>query len=221
MELKIKVPTELSEITLAQYQRYLKIIEANAENQNAETFISLKMLEIFCNIPYEQAVALKIKDVTHIVQILADMLNSKPELVNRFKIGDVEFGFIPKLDDMSFGEYIDLDTYLGDWSKMEKAMAVLYRPIKHRTGERYLVHDYDPGKWDEAMKHTPMDAVIGSILFFYRLGIELSQAMMKYLAESEEMAIQEVSNLQLNGAGINQFTRSLKEMLDDLMILHE
>lgn len=218
MELKIKVPTELSEITLAQYKKYLQVVEANGENPGAETFISLKMLEIFCHVPYDKAVALKIKDVTHIVSILSEMLNSKPELVNRFKIGDVEFGFIPKLDDMSFGEYIDLDTHLGDWSKMEKAMAVLYRPISMKTGKRYLIEDYDPGKWDEAMQHTPMDAVISSILFFYRLGIELSQAMMKYLQESEEMAIQEVSNLQVNGAGINQFTRSLKEMLDDLMI---
>jgi hypothetical protein len=28
---------------------------------------------------------------------------------------------------MSFGEYIDLDTYIGDWENIEKAMAVLYQ----------------------------------------------------------------------------------------------
>ena len=218
MELKIKVPTNLSEITLAQYKKYLKVIEANSEIDNAETFISLKMLEIFCHVPYDQAVALRVKDVTHIVQILADMLNSKPELVSTFKLGDTEFGFIPKLDDMSFGEYIDLDTFLGDWSKMEKAMAVLYRPVKSKIGKRYLIEDYDPGKWEAAMNYIPMDAVISSILFFYRLGIELSTAMTKYLQESEEMAILEMNNSQVNGVGINRFTHSLKEMLDDLMI---
>lgn len=218
MELKIKVPTNLSEITLAQYKKYLKVIEANSEIDNAETFISLKMLEIFCHVPYDQAVALRVKDVTHIVQILADMLNSKPELVSTFKLGDTEFGFIPKLDDMSFGEYIDLDTFLGDWSKMEKAMAVLYRPVKSKIGKRYLIEDYDPGKWEAAMNYIPMDAVISSILFFYRLGIELSTAMTKYLQESEEMAILEMNNSQVNGVGISRFTHSLKEMLDDLMI---
>mgnify|MGYP003644948254 CR=1 FL=1 len=218
MELKIKVPTNLSEITLAQYKKYLKVIEANSEIDNAETFISLKMLEIFCHVPYDQAVALRVKDVTHIVQILADMLNSKPDLVSTFKLGDTEFGFIPKLDDMSFGEYIDLDTFLGDWSKMEKAMAVLYRPVKSKIGKRYLIEDYDPGKWEAAMNYIPMDAVISSILFFYRLGIELSTAMTKYLQESEEMAILEMNNSQVNGVGISRFTHSLKEMLDDLMI---
>jgi hypothetical protein len=32
---------------------------------------------------------------------------------------------------MSFGEYIDLDTYIGDWDNIEKAMAVLYR-VSHK-----------------------------------------------------------------------------------------
>ena len=38
----------------------------------------------------------------------------------------VEYGFIPNLDDMSFGEYVDLDTYIGDWQNIHRAMAVLY-----------------------------------------------------------------------------------------------
>ena len=54
MELKIKVPTNLSEITLAQYKKYLKVIEANSEIDNAETFISLKMLEIFFHFHFWQ-----------------------------------------------------------------------------------------------------------------------------------------------------------------------
>ena len=33
------------------------------------------------------------------------------------------------LDDMTLGEYIDLDNTLGEWQEMHKAMSILYRPI--------------------------------------------------------------------------------------------
>jgi hypothetical protein len=55
----------------------------------------------------------------------------------------VEYGFIPNLDDMSFGEYVDLDTYLGDWQNIHRAMAVLYRPIREKRGERYNIVPYE------------------------------------------------------------------------------
>ena len=45
---------------------------------------------------------------------------------------EVEFGFIPKLDNISLGEFVDLDSYMSDWDNMHKAMAVLYRPVTFR-----------------------------------------------------------------------------------------
>ena len=107
MEFKVNVPNNLSEITLAQYMKYENLVNVNKDDVNSESFISLKMLEIFCNVPYDQAIALKIKDVTHIVNIISDAINSKPELVERFSMGGVEFGFIPKIEDMS------LDVWVG------------------------------------------------------------------------------------------------------------
>ena len=219
MELKVKVPNELSEITLAQYNKYLNIVEANKDDDNADTFISMKMLDIFCNVPFEKTKDLKFAEVTHIVGILADMLNSKPDLVKTFKIGDTEFGFIPDLENMSFGEYVDLDTSLNDWSKMHIAMAVLYRPIKTKYADKYLIKDYEPEKYEEAMKYTPMDAVISSLVFFYNLGIELSKAMMSYLEGKEKEALQSTLPLDANGVGINQFMDSLEATLQGLSVL--
>ncbi len=218
MEFKINVPNNLSEITLAQYMKYYKLVEANKDDVNSESFVSLKMLEIFCNVPYDKAVALKIKDVTHIVNIIADTLNSQPELVHKFTMGDTEFGFIPKLEDMSFGEYIDLDMFLGDWSNMHKAMAVLYRPIEQKIGGKYRIKEYDPGLYNELMLSMPMDAVVSSLVFFYRLGVELSRGIVNYLENQEKEAIRDLKHSQINGVGINRFTHSLKEMLGDLMI---
>ena len=46
----------------------------------------------------------------------------------------MQYGFHPSLDDLTLGEYVDLDTYVGDWNNIEKAMNVLYRPIEAKFG---------------------------------------------------------------------------------------
>ena len=213
MKIEVIIPNDLSEITLDQYQRFLKIQENNTD----EKFLTSKMIEIFCGIKLPEVLKMRVNDVALITNILTEMFESIPQLVQRFKMGGVEYGFIPDLDDMSLGEYIDLDTYLSDWENIHRAMAVLYRPIKNKSGNRYNIKDYD-GKGFEDMKDMPLDAVLSSIVFFYNLGIELSKAMMNYLETTEEEALTEYLNSQQNGVGINQFTHSLTEILQDLKI---
>lgn len=218
MQIEIEVPSNLSEITLSQYTRYLKLVEVNQDVDNIDKFMSLKMLEIFCNVPYKSAMQFKIVDVNRVVDHLVDLLNQKPELVQNFSIGDTEFGFIPKLDDMTFGEYIDLDQYLGNWESMYKAMAVLYRPIDKRIGKFYKIKEYTGDSYHEAMMLTPLDAVFSSTLFFYHLGIDLSKLMTNSLLEADQKQVTLSEDLVKSGVGINQFTHSLKEMLDDMKI---
>jgi hypothetical protein len=213
MKIEVIIPSELSEITLDQYQRYIKI----QDNETNDKFLQSKMLEIFCGIKLTDTMKMKVSDVNAITEILSDMFDSKPKLVRRFKMKGVEYGFIPNLDEISLGEYIDLDTFLGDWENMHRAMAVLYRPIKQKHGERYNIEDYQAND-GEVMKDMPMDAVISSILFFYHLGIDLSQAMMNYLEESQETRLVQYLSSDKSGDGINQFTHSLKEILQDLKI---
>ena len=213
MKIEITIPNHLSEITLDQYQRYLKVQEQDTDG----SFLSAKMVEIFCRIDLTNAYKMRLADIQAITEILSEMFDSKPELVRRFKMKGVEYGFIPNLDEISLGEYIDIDTYLGDWDNIHRAMSVLYRPITKKYGEKYSIEQYEAGD-GEWMKDMPMDAVISSILFFYRLGIDLSQAMMNYLEESQETRLVQYLSSDKSGVGINQFTHSLKGILQDLKI---
>jgi len=213
MKVEITIPDSLSEVTLDQYQRYLKI----QDNNQDEKFLASKMIEIFCGVKLSDTLKMKYADVDGICNILVDMFNEKPQLVTKFKMKGVEYGFIPKLDDISLGEYIDLDAFLGDWDNMHRAMAVLYRPIENKYGDEYSIKDYEAGD-GEVMKDMPLEAVISSIIFFYHLGIDLSQAMMNYLEEQEETSLVQYLNSEVSGVGINQFTHSLKEILDDLKV---
>jgi hypothetical protein len=213
MKVEVYIPDTLSEITLGQYQKYLKI----QENNEDENFLAIKMIEIFCGLRGDTIMAMKAKSIKDITMILTDMFNEKPQLVKEFKLNGRTYGFIPKLEDMSFGEYIDLDTYIGDMDNIHRAMNVLYRPIKQKYDDKYLIEDYT-GDDPEKMKSMPMDAVLSSILFFYNLGMDLSKAMLNSLEGDQETNLAQYLTLEENGDGINHFSDSLKEILEDLKI---
>jgi hypothetical protein len=217
MDMKITIPTELADITLEQYQKYLKLIEANDENATQTHFFKAKIIEIFCDIPFIELHNMRVMDVDEIVSTIYTALEKTPQLVHTFKMGDQDFGFIPSLEDMTFGEYVDLDTYIGKWDQMNVAMAVLYRPITAKKGHKYLIEDYRGDNYHDIMKQMPLSAVFGSIVFFYHLGIDCSKDMMTYLATTDNNT--ELGKaLEQNGVGISQYTHSLKEILDDLKV---
>ena len=214
MKIEINVPTSLNEITLGQYQKYLKIAENNPEGN----FLDAKMIEIFCGIPLSESYKLKMSSATAILDILNELLNQTPHHIERFKMNDVEYGFAPDLDELSLGEYIDLDNNVSSWDNMHVAMNVLYRPIKTSKVGKYNIEEYKVAN-PEAMKDMPLGAAIGSVFFFLHLGMELSEHTILSSANQTEMeAIQEQLTSEQSGVGINQFMVSLTDVLNDLKI---
>ena len=214
MKARLNIPNKLSEITLRKYQKFIKL---NVEDVD-ERFLQVKMIEIFCEVSHQNVLKIKFSDADRVTAILGDMFTQKPDLVTKFKLNGIEYGFIPELDEISFGEYIDLDTYLGDWENIHTAMNVLYRPINSKKGERYTINEYDVSTKDDLLD-MPLDAVISSVFFFYHLGKDLSVVMNRFLKEELIKAPQvQVQDSLLNGDGIKQFSHSLKEILEDLKI---
>lgn len=214
MQIEINVPTSLNEITLDQYQKFLKVAEENPEG----SFLDAKMIEIFCGIPLSDSYKLKMSSVQAIVDILTEMLNETPAHINKFSLDGVQYGFIPDLDEMSLGEYVDLDGNASDWQKMHIAMNVLYRPVITDKVGKYNIKEYtadDPSK----MKDMPLGVALGSLFFFYNLGIELSKHTILSSSNQQEMeTIQELLTSVENGDGTRQFIVSLEGMLDSLKI---
>jgi len=216
MKLEISVPTELNEIKLSQYQAFLKIAK---DNDDVE-FMNQKMVQTFCNIDLKDVAEIKYKDVLQITASLGKMFDvTSHRFINRFKLGGVEFGFIPDLDEMTFGEYTDLDSYIGDWDNMHKAMAVLFRPItKKGLNNTYEIEKYNGSiTYSDVMKHAPLDVVFGANVFFYNLGNELLKSTMNYLENNTQMqTILQQHNSENDGVGILQSMDLLREILQDL-----
>tara|TARA_R110000764_G_scaffold204646_2_gene289934 strand:+ start:37 stop:687 length:651 start_codon:yes stop_codon:yes gene_type:complete len=213
MKANIIVPDHLKEITLKQYQKFVKLQDKN----EGTFFLQQKMVEIFCGIKATDVLKIQYNDVDRITTVLNDMFDSKPDLVHRFVLDGVEYGFTPSLNKLSFGEYIDLDTYMGDWQNIHIAMNVLYRPIKQELGDKYLIKEYTTEGKDKLLS-MPMDAVLGSIFFFFNLGKDCAANILNYLDKDQEILQAQELDLGKNGDGINHFLHSLQGILQDLKI---
>ena len=219
-QIELEVPTTLNDITLGQYQKYIKVVD---ENEGADEFLNKKLIEIFCNITLRDVEQIPMVEAEKVISILGKAFEEKPELIRHFKLLDVEMGFIPKLDDISLGEYIDLENSISDWQQMHKAMAVLFRPVNFKSKDKYTIAPYSPNEdIQNLIKEMPLDVVMGAMVFFYDLGKELSIATLNYMEKEVEKnpqtsPLKEI--LAQSGVGISQFTHLLKEMSSNSMRL--
>ena len=193
--MKLIVPNKMSEIKLADYQKFVRL-------EGDDEFLSRKAVEIFCDLKMDVILQMKSSSLTSVTSILMNAFAEKPALTQKFTIGKQTFGFLPSLEEITVGELNDVDQYISDWSQMHKAMAVLYRPVVATFGNRYEIEKYEGSdKYAEQMKEMPLDVTIGAMLFFWTLGSDLSQASLQSLAMENQMNLAPLHNFLKDGIG--------------------
>ena len=216
--MKLIVPSSLEEISLSKYQRYLKEFEYSKSQKNQETYLGLKMIEIFCEVTEDQAKQIDSDSANKVIKILVDLLSVEQPLVESFKLGDINFGWIPKLDNLSFGEFLDVNNNIDNWENMVTAMAVLYRPITGRAADgKYLIEKYEGDKYHEILKEMPLNVVLGATVFFWNLGLDLVNSTLCSLEEEmNKMSTRQKASFQKSGDGLLVSLNSLKMTLQKL-----
>ena len=206
MKLDLLVPTSLHDIPLKHYQKFIKTFE-NADDYT-EDYAALKMLEIFCGVPYSEAIKFKVGDINRVVSKLNEALAEKPSLINRFKLGSTEFGFVPELNDLTFGEFVDIESNITDWDNMHKAMAVLYRPIVKKYKKKYEIEDYRGDNWYDAMLDMPASVAVSAIVFFYNLETDLLNLTLDsgQVPSLQTQTSTQTQTLTKSGGGIHRYT---------------
>ena len=215
MQVNLRIPTSLNEITLGQYQEFVKLEQELKDS--TEVSIQLKMIEIFCSVPEAVVRSMKATDIAEICEIINTMFDTDSQLISKFTLKGVDYGFLPELDNMSFGEYMDLDTFIGDNDNLHRALNVLFRPIKLNKGSRYIIEDYEPND-SEVAKDFPLDVVLGAIVFFYTLGKDLSTVMLNSLDKKNEKDLAQYLISQQSMDGSIHSMQSLTEILQSLKI---
>ena len=166
------------------------------------------------NIDRSAVKTIKATSMDSLVEDITKLFKTEQRFLNRFKISGKEFGFIPKLDDITYGENKDISSYMK-WDTMHMAMAVMYRPIILKQRRKYLIEDYEGShKYSEIMKSAPMDVVMGAMLFFSNLMNDLLNYIPNYLEQEQNKRL-----LESNGVDIQKFTHLLKGTLQDLKAL--
>lgn len=176
----IKIPEELNDLTLKQWQE----ITAIGEDVDKE-FYMYRILNIVYNIKGVKIENIKNYDIELMADAIRTILEQKPVFKNRFMMGDVEYGFIPNFDNITFGELIDLDEY-SEKEDYHKLMSILFRPItKKQTGKRYKIAKYK-GVGD--LSGMPLGVALGAVSFFLMLGAQLVSVTLNSLTAEEVAA---------------------------------
>lgn len=220
MKLEVTRATSVNEISLGAYQKFQEVCATS----NDEEFISMKMIEIFCGIDLKDVVKIKLSSVAEMITHFSKIFAEKQEFIHRFCIGTQEFGFIPSIEDISMGEYIDIVKYSSSWEDMHKAMAAMYRPIVKTKGNAYEIQEYSGTvNYADVMKFAPCGIAIAASVFFWTLGNELIKAIPYFLEKKMTKQMKTTLASQLNlvngGVGISQYMQLLKETWSDSMQL--
>jgi hypothetical protein len=144
-----------------------------------------------------------LSDVATIFERLSK-LQVKGKLKKVFEIDEVEYGFLPDLDEITLGEWADTEQYIKDGleKNIHKIMSILFRPVTNKEGKMYSVQAYKDGREraEKFRKKMNAEQVQQSLVFFWTFGKELSKILPLFLMEKMKK-IQEEMNLQTNGVG--------------------
>lgn len=209
--MRITIPTDLSDIKLNQYLRYSKVLQ---DNQDDETFIAIQMVSIFCNLKIDDVMKIPAVDFAEIVEQIGNVLKQKPALVKSFKLNGVKYGFVPNFDEESIGTFAYIDTHLGSEDNWTKLMSAMYRPVTKQVGKFYEIEGFQGDKFAEEFSEIRMDCVIGAIVFFWTLKIELMNNILDFsdeiMMKNNNSEAEEV--FRKNGVGTIQLLKLQEEI---------
>ena len=213
--MKIQVPTHINDITLEQYQRFALI---NTEEQDKEFFM-FKTIEIFCGVDIALVSKMRLKDAESISNEVLGVLQQNVPFTNKFELDGVKYGFIPDLQAISLGEFIDLEEGLSKDKDFHKAASVMFRPIVKEFGELYTIDGYEAStEMHHIMKQAPVGVISAAIVFFYNIAKELLKASQDFSSQekAEAMTILEKLNSQRNTGGLTLSTLYAEAMLQSI-----
>ena len=200
----MRLPQNLSEVTIEKYIKAINIIE----NEDVELGIMLRLLNLFTGKSIEQLMEYPLSELDKNYQHIAKVLNEKPKFEKTFYIDGKEFGFIPNLEQMKSGEYIDLTNNLG--KDILSSMAVMYRPITRKFKDVYDVEKYNGTDNKEVYKNAPISVYLGAQVFFWNLTNDLLKLIPQYL--EKELTAEQLADLEKNGVGLSQ----LNELVENI-----
>jgi hypothetical protein len=182
---EISIPTEWDEVSVLKYQKYTSAVKDLTDDDE----ITRQTISVLCDIPISVISHIKLKDLK-VIQKGLQKLISKPvnkQIINKINIDDKMFGFHPKIDDLTMGEYVDIETFAKE-NDLASMMSVLYRPITEEQGNRYNIEPYHTNHIDNRKHFEKLSINVANaiVVFFWDLGNQQLKNIHQYLKETEK-----------------------------------
>ena len=171
-----------SDVTL---ETWLKLIDFETGTKTEEATETIAALS---DIPKKLIKELALSDVVAIMNQVGKYQEKQDTSLKRLiSVNGMEYGFHPSLDDITLGEYADIETYIkaGIEKNLPELMAILYRPIKEKKNDIYIIEAYDGDirMRAEEMKLMSSEQVQSALVFFYNFAKVLCEILPLYLIQ--------------------------------------
>ena len=194
MKVKIKKQGKTESFTLinswsdVNLSTWLKLIDFETGTKTEEATETIAALS---DIPRQLVKELALSDVANIMSKIGELQAKQDTNLKRIiEVNGVEYGFHPDLDAITLGEYADVEQFIknGIDTNLPELMAILYRPIKEKKNDIYIIDAYDGDitMRTEEMKMMSAEQVQSALFFFYNFVKELSEIMQLYLMEKQK-----------------------------------
>lgn len=182
---KITFEIEGQEYKLPNYisiENYSKIFKI--KDLFVDEYFNAKLISTLSGVKVERLMEANYQDLIKLVRYVMTLFpKDSNKFYQTFEFEGVKYGFLPDWKDMSFGEFVDLDTLMTKrgnelYDSLHYITAILYRPItKQYDGGRYDIEKYDVDTMMErADKFKKLDAkYFLSAQFFFLLFVRKSR----------------------------------------------
>jgi hypothetical protein len=164
-----EVPREINIMIYAEVMRRFSLSESEADKV-------FDLLTVVLGIPFNILREINPEKLIELSNYIKEKIEQQDvEYIETFTFKDVEYGGLD-LNKMSFGEYIDLASYMKNepsiYTNINKICSILYRPIVDKKGKKYKIIDYDIEQQEEqweTFKELPLKYFVSSFqnVFIY------------------------------------------------------
>lgn len=159
-------------ISIENYSKIYKVKDLFSDD-----YFSAKLVSLVTEAPVEDLLESDYQELSYIGAYIMSMIPlDTPKFVDRFELNGVKYGFFPKWQDLTYAEFVDMDTI--STKKQDEVLdmlhilcAVMYRPIVKERSE----HDFEIEKYDVKnmiqraelfKKELDCKYILGAMFFF-------------------------------------------------------
>ena len=159
-------------ISIDNYSKIYKVKDLFSDD-----YFSAKLVSLVTGAPVEDLLESDYQELSYIAAYIMSLIPLEtPKFVDRFELNGIKYGFFPKWQDLSYAEFVDMDTI--STKKQDEVLnmlhilcAVMYRPIVSEKSE----HEFEIEKYDVKTmiqrselfkKELDCKYILGSMFFF-------------------------------------------------------